>query len=634
VVPRTGGAAVMRSRPPGRGARAPALAERAEVGRLMAEGVRHHRQGRLEKAARCYRRALELEPRHADGLHLSGLVAHQSGDQPRAATLIAKAIAADSQQAPYHNSLGVVLLSSGDPAEAERRLRQALALDPLYPEAHNNLGNALQAQGRLEEAVAAYDQAIEIQPGYAEAWCNRGRTLHLLDRPQAVESFRRALAERADWPKALRYLGDALGQQGERRRAEECYRRALALDPADGETHAALAALLERASRLQEGLAAAEEALRRNPRDLRAGVTAARAERRLGRVEDALARVEALDVTGADAEGRAYAAFERGQILDRLGDYPRAYRAFVEGNAMLAQAPSAQAIDREFFPQLIDRLGRTFTREWVATWSPMPPGDRPDPVFLIGFPRSGTTLLDQILDSHPALSTMEEKDALDQVRRLVEEMPEGYPDALAGLGADALRELRRRYFDEVDRQLGDLGGRTPVDKMPLNTIDAGLIYRLFPHARILLALRHPCDVVLSGFMQAMKPNTAMVLFDSLISTARFYAQVMGLWLRYREVLPLRVQSIRYEDLVADFAGETRRVLDFLGLPWDDAVLSYAEHAKTRSIATPSYHQVVQPIYRRAVGRWHNYADEFAEGLPVLQTFIQAFGYSAEPGDPG
>ena len=131
-------------------------------------------------------------------------------------------------------------------------------------------------------------------------------------------------------------------------------------------------------------------------------------------------------------------------------------------------------------------------------------------------------------------------------------------------------------------------------------------------------------------MQAMKPNAAMVLFDSLGSTARFYAQVMGLWLQYREVLPLSVLPVRYEDLVADLPGETRRILEFLDLPWDDAVLGYAEHAQTRTIATPSYHQVVQPIYRRSVGRWRNYADAFEDVLPILQPFIEAFGYANEP----
>ena len=186
-------------------------------------------------------------------------------------------------------------------------------------------------------------------------------------------------------------------------------------------------------------------------------------------------------------------------------------------------------------------------------------------MFLVGFPRSGTTLLDQILDAHPALTTMEEKDALDQVRRAVDRLPGGYPEALAGLDDAAVDGLRRLYWAEVARHLGDRGGQTLVDKMPLNTIDAGLIYRLFPGRRILLALRHPCDVVLSGFMQAMQPNAAMMLFDSLVSTAQFYAQVMDLWSVYRAVLPLTVLTVRYEDLVADLPGETQRILSFPGL---------------------------------------------------------------------
>lgn len=617
---------------PRSGARAPARPAPADVGRLLAEGVRNHQQGRLEKAARLYRKVLEIEPRQPDGLHLAGITAHQSGDHSRAAALIRQAIAVNARQAPFHNSLGVVLLALQKPAEAQSYFHQALSLDPLYPEAHNNLGNALQRQDRLADAVAAYDRALEVRPEYAEAWCNRGRTLYLLeDAPVAIESLRRALRFRPDWPKALRYLGDALGQQGQRDEAEQCYRRALALDAADGETHAALAALLERANRLEEGLAAARQALRLNSGDIRAAVTAARAERRLGRAEAALRRLEELDTRRADPESRAYAAFERGQCLDRLGDYGRAYQAFAEGNALLADTPTARRIDRRLFPALIERLAVRFTPAWVESWTPAPTPTRgrPVPVFLIGFPRSGTTLLDQILDSHPMLSTMEEKDALDQVRRKIDQRAGGYPDALASLDPEVIQALRGAYYDEADRHLGDLAGRAPVDKMPLNTIDAGLIHRLFPQARILLALRHPCDVVLSGFMQAMKPNAAMVLFDSLASTARFYAQVMGLWLRYREVLPLSVLTVRYEDLVADLQGETRRILEFLGLPWDDAVLGYAEHAKQRAIATPSYHQVVQPIYRRSVGRWQNYAHAFEGVLPILQPFIEAFGYAGE-----
>jgi tetratricopeptide (TPR) repeat protein len=626
---RRGGAAAMTRLPPATGSLT--RPKPGDIARLLAEGVRNHQQGRLEKAARLYRKVLQIEPRQADGLHLAGLVAHQSGEHSRAAALIEQAIAASGRNASYHNSLGVVLLALDRPDEAERRFCQALALDPLYPEALNNLGNALQRQDKLTEAVAAYDRAVEARPEYADAWCNRGRTLHLLDRvDKAGDSLRRAVALRPDWAKALRYLGDALGEHGERNEAEQCYRRALALDPADSETHAALAALLERASRLEEALAAVQEALRLNSGDVRAAVTAARVERRLGRTEAALRRLDELDASGADPENRAYAAFERGQSLDRLGDYARAYQAYVDGNALLATATASRDIDRQLFPGLIEHLTRRFTRAWVESWTETPPDERrPPPVFLIGFPRSGTTLLDQILDSHPALSTMEEKDAVDQVRREVEQLPAGYPGALADLDPGAMQTLRRIYFEEVDRHLGDLAGRTPVDKMPLNTIDVGLIHRLFPGARILLALRHPCDVVLSGFMQAMKPNAAMVLFDSLASTARFYAQVMGLWLQYRQVLPLSVLTVRYEDLVVDLPGETRRILEFLDLPWDDAVLGYAEHAKQRAITTPSYHQVVQPIYRRSVNRWRHYAEAFGDVLPILQPFIEAFGYASD-----
>jgi hypothetical protein len=234
-----------------------------------------------------------------------------------------------------------------------------------------------------------------------------------------------------------------------------------------------------------------------------------------------------------------------------------------------------------------------------------------------------------MLDAHPAVKTLEEKDAIDVVRRRIHAMPGGYPDALATLSAGELADLRGLYWAEV---AGHLGGAAAsallVDKMPLNSIEAGLIHRLFPRARFLLALRHPADVVLSNFMQAFKPNAAMVQFGSLAAAARFYAGVMALWQQYRRVLPLSVLTVRYEDLIADVEGETRRILAFLDLPWSADVLAYRERAEARPIATPSYHQVVEPVYRRAVGRWRNYRPFFeeADALSPLAPFIAAFGY--------
>lgn len=606
----------------------------AKTSALLAQAVAHHRAGRLDRAAALYRQILAIDPGQPDALHLSGLICHARGDSGEGLRRIGAAIARAPRQAGYRNSEGVVRLEMGDAAGAEAAFRTALALDPGLAEAANNLGNALQRAGRLAEAVAAYDHALSLRPDYAEAHANRGRALHRLGKTAAaIADLERAIQLRPNYGRAHRYLGDALGEAGERAAAEHHYRAALAVDARDAEALAGRAGLAERAGRLEEAIAFAEQALTAAPATLRASLIAARCERRLGRAADALRRLERVATDGAEAELAAAYAFEVGACCDTLGAYERAFAAFSEGNARLAATPAAQSLDQEAFPRLIARLKARFTPDWLASFTPPPPaasGEPPDPVFLIGFPRSGTTLLDQILDAHPALTVLAEKPAVDAVRAEVESLPGGYPDALATLSPAALTALRRRYWRAAQAALGAVPSGRLVDKMPLNTIDVGLIWRLFPRATFLLALRHPCDVVLSNFMQAFQPNAAMIHFATLDGSARFYAMVMDLWQHYQRLLPLSVVVSRYEDLTLDPEGQTRRLLAALGVAWDERVLAYAEHARARTIATPSYHQVVQPIYRRAVGRWHHYARQMAPVLPVLAPFLGAFGY----GEPG
>lgn len=622
------------------GAAATPRGRTAEIARLLAEGVKHHRAGRLKQAGDIYARVLAIEPRQPDALHLSGLLAHAGGEGGRARVLIQSAIAAAPGHAAFHNSLGVVRLEAGETEQALAHFAQALACDPLYAEALLNRGNALQRLGRFAEAIASYDAALALREEYPEALCNRGRAWHLMERPgDAVADLERALALRPDYGAAARYLGDSLAELGRTDAARAAYGQALAAAPDDADTLAGLASLEERANRLAEATAAGERALTHDPRQLRAALTLARICRRQGRIADGLALLQPF--TGAEsyggagreaaAEAAALVAFERAMLHDRAGDHAAAYADFVAANRGMEGASSVSDADRAFFPDLIARLAARFTPDWVAAWTPPPAApadDPPDPVFLVGFPRSGTTLLEQLLDAHPALVTLEEKDAIDVVRRRVGEMPGGYPDALATLTRGQLADLRALYRREVTRHLGENTSALLVDKMPLNSIEAGLIHRLFPRARFLLALRHPADVVLSNFMQAFKPNAAMVHFGSLAGAARFYAQAMGLWQHYRRVLPLSVHTVRYEDLVADVEGEARRVLAFLELPWRAEVLAYRERAATRPIATPSYHQVVEPVYRRAVGRWRNYRRFFedADALSMLTPFIAAFGY--------
>jgi hypothetical protein len=262
------------------------------------------------------------------------------------------------------------------------------------------------------------------------------------------------------------------------------------------------------------------------------------------------------------------------------------------------------------------------TPAWVRSWSPLEPGERTAPVFLVGFPRSGTTLLDTVLMGHPGVLVLEEEPILERVGAEL-----GGMERLAGLAAAEAESLRTLYFDEVDKLLPEAPAHIVIDKLPLNLLAIPLIHRLFPDARIVFAQRHPCDVVLSCFIESFAINDAMANFLDLGDAARLYDLVLTFWQRCRDGLPLAVHDVRYESLVADLEGEARPLLDFLGLPWHDAVLDHQRTARARgTILTPSYSQVIRPLYREAIGRWQRYREQMAPALPLLAPWAAQLGY--------
>lgn len=224
---------------------------------------------------------------------------------------------------------------------------------------------------------------------------------------------------------------------------------------------------------------------------------------------------------------------------------------------------------------------------------------------------------------------MEEKGAVAaMVNAFLADANDG-EEALAELSEEGISRLRQIYFDEVKRHIAISPGTLVLDKMPLNTVGVPVIWRVFPNARFILAIRHPCNVSLSCLMQNFAVNDGMASFFSLEDTAHVYAAVMGAWRKYVDLLPLTYHRIRYEDPIADVEWECRSLLTFLGLAWDDAVLKHTEHARKRgAINTPSYHQVVQPIYQHAMYRWKRYESHFAPVMATLQPFIDYFGYAA------
>lgn len=584
--------------------------------------------GRLHEADALYAGLCQSMPGDAESWAIRGLIHRKLGAFAQAELFCRQALKIKPDYAWGHHLLGSTQQCQGRMQEALASYRKAIGLNPGFAETHYFLGNVLRESGALGDAATCYRQAIRLQPDYVEALSNLGATLTLLGETlEATQVLNRAVTLDPRAPQVLCNLGHLLQREGKLADALERYQRALALNPDSLDAAANVAVLLEKIGRLDEARVLAEKTLQGAPNHPQLLLVAAKLARRDKHFDAAIGFLETLLAQDADPETAGEAHLLLGQLRDRQGDAERAYTHLAEGNRLVAGSILNNVGNGSRYLQRVQRLRRYLTPE-LAKVKPASGGLESSPVFLLGFARSGTTLLEQILDSHPALQALEEKPTVAAMVGAFEAMAEkGDDNALANLTETQIEQLRTVYFDEVARHIERKPGTLLVDKMPLNTVDVHLIWRMFPQAKFILAIRHPCDVCLSCFMQNFMINEAMASFFTLESTAEVYEQVMQTWQLAAATLPLIAHRVRYEDLVADFEGETRTLLDFLGVGWDDKVRGHTEHAKQRgTINTASYHQVTQPIYQHAKYRWKRYAKQFEPLLPMLQPFIDYFGY--------
>ncbi len=596
-----------------------------------AAALNEYRAGNLPQAVRLLHTTLRQNPQHSAANHLMGSMALEQGELEVALDYLTRAVRHEPKRSDFRSRLARALLQAERLESALHQARQAVLLRPQSAGTHNLLGAILIAMGRYREAADSIQEAHRLAPKSIHILLNlahalwQGRQLET-----AIACFQRALALGENTVAVHLALISLLSDVNRTEDALEHCRQALALDDQALPVYQHYANLLEGTQRLQEAMAVVVRGLELAPHDPVLHMIAARIERREGRLAAATERLERLVETGHLEEQGPPLHLELGQLKDLAGDYRQALGHFIEGNRLAAaEAESAETgVDKHNLLRRVEALRKHCNSDWVASCRPTSsPEVLDDPVFVIGFPRSGTTLLDQILDSHPAIQTLEERLALYPLRKKIEQLPGGYPAALGALSPTAVQDLRDTYFGVIDHHLERQPGRLLVDKFPLNLIDVPLIWRVFPQAKLLLAMRHPCDVCLSCFMQYFRLNDAMANFLSLEDTAHLYIQVMELWQQYAACIPLQHYAVRYEDVVTSLAIEARRMLKFIGVPWDDAVMRYAEHAQQRGrIRTPSYHQVTQPIYQHAKFRWHHYADQIPDIVARLESLATAFGY--------
>lgn len=563
----------------------------------------------------------------------------EAGQFDRALLLAQRLCEGHPDVAIVHNVHGVIAAEQGILQSAIDSYRRAIALEPDNCDVHFNLGNALRDKGDLDAALASYRCALQIRPHDPDVVFNLAVALRARGDLHAAGKLFRQLAEAApDDHTAHNNLGGVLFRLGRTDEAIDCFRRALELQPGFVEAHDNLCEVLEKTNQtdaLRQAVAYARTVCR--PDDIRLAIRQAQLLRRNNELDEARRTLSAVGrFHPAQAQLNSAYWYLLGDICDRLKDVPASYAAFVEANRWARKAAVGRKLEPDRFMRKLDELQAVYKD--VRRARPENPARQPGApqlVFLIGFPRSGTTLLDTVLLSHSRISVVEEKPMVQDMVRLARSWQADQPLNHENLTDLQVAELRAAYMANLSRHLPDTAAadQVVIDKLPLNMVEAGLISRVFPDAKFLLVLRHPCDCVLSCFMQDFRLNNAMSSFLDLASAAHCYDKVMSLWATYRNCLDLPVHAVKYEQVVADLEATVGRVLEFLGLEWEDSMTDYKATALDRKrIGTPSYHQVVQPIYSRADGRWQRYRSHMQPVLPVLLKWAEIYGYSGQPGD--
>lgn len=541
---------------------------------LFEDALRHHREGRIGHAVTRYKRALALRPDYADAHNNLGVAFVAQGRMIDAIAHYKRAIALNPDHRNAHNNLGTALVSLLRFAEAIPHYERAIALNPGQADAHYNLGIALAGDGRIDEAILRYQKALFLKRDYAEAHNNLGNLLATQGKTEAaIGHYERALAGNPNHANSLNNLGNAYRDLGQFEKAMELYDRAIAIRPASAEAHYNRAEI---------------KTFRRGESDLDA-------MRELGRRRDLpLAKTP-------------FVHFALAKALEDIGDYTGSFEHLRLGN----EAKRSQIYyDERGTSALFQSVTKAFDAELMERLSG---GGHPSeaPVFVLGMPRSGSSLIEQILASHPQIHGAGEREDLAEC------LPKDFPQSMAEMSLAEMRKIGEAYVARMVPLMSGKGaeGRVRVvNKLPDNFLRIGLIKLALPNARIIHTTRNPMDTCLSCYSKLF--TTGLNYTYELGELGRYFRRYSALMEHWRTVLPeASMLEVSYEDVVDDLEGQARRLVEYCGLPWDDRCLSF--HTTRRTVKTASAVQVRKPLFRTSLERWRR----FEAGLKPLMKEI-------------
>jgi len=547
--------------------------------RALQQAEQHKAAGRLGEAEAILKQILAAAPDFHPAYHTLGLIAYEVGKLPLAVELIAKAISLEGKVSLYHRNVGEMCRRLGRLDEAVAAGRRATALAPNDLDAHYNLGLALTDKTEWDAAIGAYRRALALNPNHGLSWNN---------------------------------LGAALEKKGDKAEAETAYAKAVALDPAHHEAQNNLGAIYSEQGKLEEACRCFDAAIKANPDfseahfNLSSLKTYREDDPHLIYLERNLGKAETMPVSA-----RIRFWFALGKAREDVGRHDEAFTAYAEGNRLQhALLPYHETKADE----MLEKVMATFSREFFAARQAVR-GSGKAPIFIVGMPRSGTTLLEQILSSHPAVYGAGELMDMNQVIMAAASPDNRFPDFVPGLSMEDFRKMGEAYAERVWKLAPD--AQRITDKMPANFFYIGMIHLMLPNAKIIHAMRDPMDSCFSNYARLF--NDTMEFAYDLGTLGRYYARYITLMRHWHEVLPPgTILDLRYEDMVADTEGQARRILEYVGLPWDENCLAF--HQNKRHVKTASVAQVRKPIYKTSVARWQRFEKHLQPLLDIVQDY--------------
>ncbi len=524
----------------------------------------------------------------------------------------------------------------GNFVEAKLIYKKIIKINPNFPNVYYNLGNILKDLGEFDRAIDCYQKVIKIEPKNVSALNNLGVLYREIKEYQkAIFYFNKVVAINPNLIIVYLNLGYAFWGLENLDKAKLYYKKAIQLNSYNIDAHYSFMEFLEKSNNIKEldqAIATAKRFLKSNPIII---IFQTFLLFRENRYLEAKLLLESINIEkylniSPDQKIKYYELLAI--TYDQINQTKKSFNFFLKVNQYDSQKNQNIKYDKKQILNEINNNIKYFIPKNISKWKKINlviNDNEFSPVFLIGFPRSGTTLLDTILRGHPSIKILEEKPMIEKMNFDFHKLLNGKLEKLTHINKIQIRKLRNTYFDIAKKYLrNDIqNNMIVIDKLPLNIKDVGFIYRIFPESKFIFVLRHPCDSILSCFMNRFGMNKAMINFYTLTDASNFYDKIMILWKQYKTTLPINYHTIKYEDIVENIEFSIKPLISFFNLEWDKSIINFQRTAQKRSIInTPSYNQVIKPVYTKSSGRWKRYKKEMNMAYPILEKWIKEFNY--------